>query len=96
HEVCMLAWLSQDEKLLGLVSEEGDFYSKLYDQITDDEVDDKRSFCKDFLFLPVIYGQSAKTLAERANIGIEVAEGLIWRLRDIFPDLFNWIETYSS
>jgi DNA polymerase I-like protein with 3'-5' exonuclease and polymerase domains len=97
HEVCVLAWLSQDETLLGLVSEEGDFYRKLYTKLSGSDCSDaRRSFCKDCLFLPVVYGQSAKTLAERANIELSMAEKLIVRLKEIFPKLFAWVENYPS
>lgn len=97
HEVCILAWLSQDETLLGLVKEEGDFYKKLYTKLSGTDCSDlQRAFCKDCLFLPVIYGQSAKTLAERANIELGIAEKLIARLKDIFPNLFAWVENYPS
>lgn len=97
HEVCVLAWLSRDEWLQELVSGDGDFYRKLYKEITGAscETDAKRSFCKDYLFLPVIYGQSAKTLADRAKINISVAEKLIYKLHNIFPTLFNWLEDYK-
>lgn len=98
HEVCILAWLSQDEVLGKLISEDGDFYKKLYTQITGGECnsDIKRSFCKDYLFLPVIYGQSAKTLAERANTSVATAEKLIFRLKSIFSRLFTWVENHTG
>lgn len=98
HEVCILAWLSQDEVLGKLISEDGDFYKKLYTQITGAECnsDVKRSFCKDCLFLPVIYGQSAKTLAERANTSVVTAEKLIFRLKSIFSKLFTWVENHTG
>jgi hypothetical protein len=95
-EVCVLAWLSKD-KVLGDLLEEGDFYKKLYTKLTLNECDTdaKRAFCKDYLFLPIIYGQSAKTLAERANINILVAEKIIYRLHNMFVKLFDWVETYK-
>jgi hypothetical protein len=98
HEVCIMAWLSQDDVLLDLVLGEGDFYNKLYTQLFDEECDmySKRAFCKNCLFLPVVYGQSAKTLAERANIEIDTAEKLINRLKGIFPKLFAWVEGYPA
>ena len=96
HEVCILAWLSQDDILVKLVSEEGDFYRKLYFQLTGNECDSdtKRSFCKDYLFLPVVYGQSAKTLADRAKLDVGKAEDLIGLLKSTFPKLFTWIENH--
>lgn len=96
-EVCILAWLSKDNVLSEMVFGEGDFYKKLYLQLTNTECDSdkKRSFCKDYLFLPVIYGQSAKTLADRAKISITIAEKLITKLQIIFKTLFKWIEDYK-
>lgn len=98
HEVCVLAWLSQDMKLLELVSEEGDFYRKLYTHLMDEEcdTDDKRSFCKDYLFLPVVYGQGVDTLSERASVSIEEAERLIAGLKAKFRTLFTWIENHKA
>lgn len=96
YEVCILAWLSNDEVLGNMVFDEGDFYKKLYAQLTGSECDTdaKRSFCKDYLFLPIIYGQSAKTLAERAKISMMMAEKLIDRLQKMFSKLFDWVENY--
>lgn len=93
HEVCVLAWLSKDDVLGKLVTEEGDFYSKLYTLLMGNgDVD--RAFCKDYIFLPTIYGQSVKTLAERAKISITSAEMIIGKLKGIFEKLFTWIENY--
>jgi DNA polymerase I-like protein with 3'-5' exonuclease and polymerase domains len=96
-EVCVLAWLSNDEALSGLLLEEDDFYKKLYLKLTGNECDTdaKRSFCKDYLFLPIIYGQSAKTLSDRAKIDIVVADKLIGRVQRMFPKLFDWVENYK-
>ncbi len=95
HEVCVLAWLSQDEVLLALVNEE-DFYREVYKRVMgeDCDTDEKRAFCKDFLFLPVVYGQQAKTLSERAAIGVELAQKLIDKLRSCFPKLFSWVDNH--
>lgn len=96
YEVCVLAWLSGDEALGQMVFGDGDFYKKLYAQLTGTECDTdvKRSFCKDYLFLPIIYGQSAKTLSERAKINIALADKLISRLQAMFSQLFEWVENY--
>lgn len=98
HEVCILAWLSQDTMLLELVSGEGDFYNKLYTQLFDEECDmySKRAFCKNCLFLPVVYGQGIETLSERASITIEEAGRLIASLKAKFKILFAWIENHKA
>jgi DNA polymerase I-like protein with 3'-5' exonuclease and polymerase domains len=98
HEVCILAWLSQDTMLLELVSGEGDFYRKLYTYLLNEEcdTDDKRAFCKDYLFLPVIYGQGIETLSERASVTIEEAGRLIASLKAKFKTLFAWIENHEA
>jgi len=95
-EVCILAWLSRDELLMNLVSEKGDFYKKLFKLVSGTECDTegKRSFCKDYLFLPVVYGQTANTLAERAKISMEIAGKLVYLLKKHFAKLFDWVENY--
>lgn len=98
HEVCILAWLSQDIKLLELVSGDGDFYRKLYAHLLNEEcdTDEKRAFCKDCLFLPVVYGQGAETLGERAGVSIEQAGKLISSLKAKFKTLFAWVENHKA
>ena len=96
-EVCILAWLSKDEVLLDLVLE-GDFYKKLFKLVLDKECETEshRSFCKDILFLPVVYGQAAITLAGRAKIKLDMAERLILKLKELFSKLFEWVEHYPG
>jgi len=96
HEVCVLAWLTKDETLRDL-TEEGDFYKKLYTLVTGNPCDSevKRSFCKNYLFLPTIYGQSISTLAERAKVDISIADKLVKRLHNLLPSTFAWLNNYE-
>jgi hypothetical protein len=95
-EICMLAWLSRDERLNELVLEE-DFYKSLFKLITGSEcdTDNKRSFCKK-LFLPFVYGQSARSLSEELNISLQNIEAALVKVRRLFPRVFEWVETYPS
>jgi hypothetical protein len=98
HEVCMLAWLSKDQLLLEMLSGDNDFYLALYSLLTGTEgdTDKARSFCKDRLFLPTVYGQSAKTLAETTGIGVDKCEKLLERLKKLFSGLFGWVENHQG
>ncbi len=97
HEVCMLAWLSKDRRLLEILSTDEDVYLATYKLLTGQDGDEKaRSLCKDCLFLPTVYGQSAHTLSERTNLPLETCEKLAARLRKVFSGVFDWVENYSG
>jgi hypothetical protein len=91
-EVSVLQILSQDPVLSAILFSEEDLYRSIYKTITGDECDSdkKRQIAKD-LFLMVVYGSGAKTLAERLKISINVASELIDRIYKRFPIAMNWI-----
>ena len=94
-EVSMMAWLSKDAYLSELVNGKEDFYKVLYKLITGVSDDNKRDLCKN-IFLPVVYGQQAKSLAKNLNFTIGTAEKIISRLEKLFPKLFDWLGSYRN
>lgn len=95
-EVCALAWLCKDGYLQKLVNSE-DFYRTLFKLLSGSEcdTDGKRDVAKK-IFLPVIYGEGIKTLAESIGVGLDTAKGLIQKLRKLFPTLFSWLEVSGN
>lgn len=94
-EVSMLAWLSKDDALLDALGN-GDFYKSLFKMLSGKEVetDTQRTFCKT-LFLPVVYGQSSHSLAEKLEVSADTAKKIVEKLHKLFPKLFIWIENYN-
>lgn len=90
-EVHLLAWLSQDPILLELCKEK-DVYAGIFSKITGNVFNGQkdREFAKKF-FLPVIYGQSARSLSDRIGIAVEVAEKIIERIDNTFPTVLAYI-----
>lgn len=95
-EVAMLQWLSKDEKL-GAILNVPDIYLELYEQIIGLECDgpEKREIAKKF-FLPVIYGQSAFSLADRLNIGLTTAEQIVSRINVSFATAVAYVESHQK
>jgi DNA polymerase family A len=93
-EVSVLHWLSQDahlgELLLNSVQ---DLYCSIYEVITKKPCinNARREFAKD-VFLPVIFGLQAKSLSERHNLSIKVAQLIIDRIYSNFSTALGWLE----
>lgn len=97
-EACMLSWLCGDERLRNLLSQEEDFYKLLFNLLEDakgDVSEENRTFTKG-LFLPVVYGQQAKSLAESHKIKADKAKFVIDKLHYLFPKVFKWVEDYQK
>lgn len=92
-EVNMLQWLAKDSKLEKLFTYDKDIYQCLFKLITGIECDtsSKREMIKD-VFLPVYYGEGAKSLADKLSLSVETAEKLITRIKNLFPESFEWID----
>jgi hypothetical protein len=84
-EVTVMAWLSGDEYLYELTHGDGDVYAAIYKDVTGDACnsDKKRDMAK-LMFLSVMYGSGAKTLAEKLNISLKVSEELVARIHARF------------
>jgi len=95
-EVFMLAWLSKDPLLTELCQKD-DVYFALYEKIIGEQTNLKeaRDKCKKF-FLPVIYGMSAHTLADRLKIAEASAEAIVNRMHELFPTALAWVQAYQD
>lgn len=95
-EVFMLAWLTKD-LLLNEICQKNDVYISLYEKIFGDGIDGKeaRDKCKKF-FLPVIYGMSARALADRLKIAEVSAEAIVNRMYELFPTALTWVQAYQD
>lgn len=91
-EVSVLQWLSKDEKLKEILESGYDFYKVLFKLITryDCDTDSKRSFAKS-MFLPVVYGQSSRSLSNKLNIPLQTSDKIVEKLHTLFPKVFSWI-----
>lgn len=92
-EVNVLANLSGDEKLLELC-QKNDVYSSIYEEITKSPCENRNKSKK--IFLPIIYGQSAKALSESLNISFEMAQNLIVRIQEIFPKAIKYVLNFQE
>jgi len=92
-EVSVLQWLSKDPALREILDSEGDVYKNILDRITTIQCDDakKRAVCK-AVFLPVIYGQGSKSVAERLGISESAGERLVRGIYNNFPVAMSWIQ----
>lgn len=92
-EVYVLQWLSQDPVLGDALATNDDFYSSVFELLMGKPCPNRkmRDFAKQ-VFLPVVYGMSAKTLSERFNISEKFAEHLINKLQNTFPVCFAYVQ----
>lgn len=95
-EVNVLQWLSKDE-VLGEACKADDVYAAIYKMVVGKDCSDReqREKCKKF-FLPVIYGQTAKSLAERLKVDLTTAGAIVGRIQELFPTALAWIEAYQK
>lgn len=91
-EIAMLQWLSKDDRLKQLLDLDEDLYKVVFKLISGDDCDSekKRNLCKNFL-IGVIYGQSARSLAENHNLVLQTAEAIVSKLKALFPIAFGWL-----
>lgn len=94
-EVCLLAWLSKDPVLLELAAS-SDVYSAIFEKIIGKKCQEKkdRELAKKF-FLPVIYGQSARSLADRCGMAHDVAEKIVERIEETFSGVSAYISGFE-
>ena len=92
-EAMMLAWLSGDDRLLGMCRG-GDLYRSVYEELTRTpcDTDDKRRMCKSFL-LPMFYGMGPRAVSERVGIPERACESLADRLRTSFERSWGFVES---
>lgn len=91
-EVTVLQWLSGDTTLKELLNSGRDLHEAIYEELTGDkcDTDAKRKISKS-IFLPVMYGCGASTLAANVGIPEAVAKELINRLKAKFHKAWDWM-----
>ncbi len=95
-EVNVLQWLSGDKELGGILETSQDTYKSIWARIMKGEATDAhRRICKD-VFLPVVFGQGARSLASNVGIKEEIASKIIDRLVRTFPVAFDWVTSQSA
>jgi hypothetical protein len=92
-EVVVLQWLSKDEKLGNILHNSDDFYKTLFKLITGKECESPshRDFCKK-IFLPVVYGMSSKTMAEKLKISRNFADFIVNRINSVFSSAMSYVQ----
>lgn len=92
-EVSTLQWLSNDDHVLQMLELEEDFYKVFFKLISGSVCDNerKRETSKK-IFLPVIYGMQAETMASELGISYETADKIIGKVYKLFPKSLNWIQ----
>jgi hypothetical protein len=91
-EASVLQWLSGDDRLGQILTSGEDLYRGIYKLLTGKECDSetKRSWCK-AVFLPVVYGQSARSLGERLKVSPRTAEMVVGLVHAKFPKALGWV-----
>lgn len=95
-EVAVLAHLANDEALLELMDAK-DIYSSIFQKITNSSITDanSRNVAKK-IFLPTIYGMSAKTIAEQAKIDYPFAEQICKNINTIFFKSTKYVKEFVT
>jgi hypothetical protein len=96
-EVNVLQWLSRDAALAGILDSGKDLYREIWSRITqqDHPTDSHRTLCKN-IFLPVVFGQGARSLSKKLGIKEEIASKLIYKLNSTFPVAFDWVNSQTT
>ena len=95
-EVNVLQWLSKDETLAEMLVTGKDLYKEIWRKITlQSPTESHRSLCKN-IFLPVVFGQGARSLSKKLGIAEEIASKLIYKLNKTFPVAFGWVNSQST
>jgi hypothetical protein len=91
-EASVLSWLSKDPTLGEIINSGEDTYTAIYRIITGSRASNaNRKWIKD-IFLPIVYGQQANSLAARADVSVNGAQSLIDTIQNRFPVAMGWIE----
>lgn len=93
NEVYILQWLSKCPVLRKIIESGGDLYCGIWKEITNQDCNDHyREICKT-IFLPVVFGASAKSLCKRIPKMTEsMAERMIQRIYIRFPVAMGWVK----
>ena len=90
-EVNVLRWHSGDERLGEIIDSGLDPYKEIWRCVCGgDPTDSQRLTCKN-MFLPVVFGQGSRSLAERMGVSEKTASMVIDKLVRTFPVAFGWV-----
>jgi len=96
HEVCVLQWLSGDKNLGKILDSGQDVFSSIWKYSTGVEPTAvHREKCKS-IFLPMVYGQGIKSVAERLNVSVESATRLSNNIKKLFPAAFDFVKNSGN
>jgi len=90
-EASVLAGLAKDSNLSTVVNSNNDPYEQIAKYVLGIDETNSRSMGKD-IFLPVIYGISSQTLADKMGISLEITRGYIKSLRSNFSASFGYMD----
>lgn len=94
-EVFVLAHLSKDERLQALCQTD-DIYLSLAKMLFGSESDKNNRELTKKCFLPVIYGQSSRSLSQRCGIAVDVAERVVEQISSLFPASLSFVADYEQ
>ena len=96
-EVSVLEYLTKDSNLKKILDEGDDFYESLYKKIINPNnfSAEKRKKMK-MIFLPFVYGAGNKKISEICDIELSKVEIITNRIRELFPQVFSWLDNYSK
>ena len=91
-EVNVLQWLSGDQQLRDIIESGADVYASIYELLRGQScvTAEQRSFAKQ-VFLPVMFGMQANSLAAKVGMTLEQSQQLIAKLAESFPTSFKWM-----
>ncbi len=90
-EASVLAGLAKDNKLSTVINSENDPYEQIAKYVLHIDENNSRSLGKE-IFLPVIYGISSQTLADKMGVSVDVTKNYIKLLRNTFSDSFEYMD----
>lgn len=92
-EVFVLYWLTNDPKLGKILKASDDTYSAIWKELTGQDCNDHyRKICKQ-IFLPVVFGATAKSLCKRIPKMLEAtAKQIIQTIYIKFSVAMNWVQ----
>lgn len=93
-EVAVLAHLASDDVLMDLMNK-NDIYTAIFQKITSSNIVDSnsRNIAKK-IFLPTIYGMSAKSIAEQNKIDYHFAEQICKNINNIFFKSIKYVKDF--
>ena len=103
----LLAWYSQDEKMINAYKNKRDLYATVAETVFNNNYEDnleffpdgsrndagaeRRTFCKSII-LGIMYGRGAASIAEQVGKSVEEAQKIIDQFYQGFPKVKEWVD----